>query len=161
MKQKTFDILVYSPDEDGTHQKSINGVKASSAQELITLYGMTGEKVRILKEYDDGVETVNENKQEEKTETNIVKAPVIETQYQTNLPKNTVKSQPRYFTVGGIECKMEDGKIYQRQWIRIDNNQLDYFRLISDTNNKIISLKGKHLEQKKWILVSNEEDNPK
>ena len=155
MKQKTFDIIVMTQGEDGQPplQKTVNGVKASSAQELINLYGMTGEKVKIIREY-DGEDTSTSTPA---ISSDTSKQPIVQQSFIQPKPIKQ-KTPPKYFTVGGIECKVEDGKVYQKQWIRIDNDQLNSFRIISDSSNKIIPLTGKHIEQKKWVLISNEDE---
>ena len=55
-KKMTFDIIVYEEDElaDGSlgmKQHQENGVQASSRKELIALYAMSGQKIKILREY--------------------------------------------------------------------------------------------------------------
>ena len=55
-RKMTFDILVYEEDElaDGSlglKQHPENGVQASSRQELVSLYAMSGQKIKILREY--------------------------------------------------------------------------------------------------------------
>lgn len=71
-------------------------------------------------------------------------------------PAPQVKEEPKYFTIAGIECKQENGKIYQKQWMRISEVEMANYRLISDKNNKILPMVGKHLEIQKWVLS---EDN--
>ena len=52
-----------------------------------------------------------------------------------------------------IEIKDDNGKIYQKQWMKLTNTEASNFRLVSDKNNAIASSNGKHLEMKKWVLV--------
>ena len=66
------------------------------------------------------------------------------------------QTQPSYFKVGGTECKMENGKVYQKQWMRLTDDEMQNYRLISDKNNKILPMAGKHLEMLKWVIT---EDN--
>lgn len=70
---------------------------------------------------------------------------------------NQQNSQPTYFKIGSIECKMENGKVYQKQWMRVSETELANYRLISDKNNKILPMTGKHLEVLKWAIS---EDDP-
>jgi hypothetical protein len=66
-------------------------------------------------------------------------------------------SQPTFFKIGSIECKMENGKVYQKQWMRVSETEMENYRLISDKNNKILPMIGKHLEVLKWAIS---EDDP-
>lgn len=67
-----------------------------------------------------------------------------------------VQSQPTYFKIGSIECKMENGKVYQKQWMRVSETEMANYRLISDKNNKILPMDGKHLEVLKWAISEDE-----
>lgn len=70
------------------------------------------------------------------------------------------KQKPRFYSVGGIEIKDDNGKIYQKQWMKLSEKEAQNFRLVNDTNNKIASMNGKHLEMKRWVAVetSSEDD---
>lgn len=65
-------------------------------------------------------------------------------------------SQPTYFKIGSIECKMENGKVYQKQWMRVSETEMANYRLISDKNNKILPMVGKHLEVLKWAISQDD-----
>lgn len=65
------------------------------------------------------------------------------------------KSKPRFFKVGDIELKDDNGKIYQKQWIRLTEIESSNLRIINDKTNAIFNLNGKHIEMKKWILVDS------
>jgi hypothetical protein len=54
---------------------------------------------------------------------------------------------------------MENGKIYQKQWMKILGTEVGNYRLISDSNNREISMNGKHLEVLKWVLIEDESDS--
>lgn len=73
-------------------------------------------------------------------------------------PKN---EPPRFFTVGEIKCKMENGKVYQKQWMRLTDEEVKEFRVISDKSNKICPLKDKHIEVMKWVVAETPEENGK
>ena len=130
VKMKTYDILVFEQDNSGnTKQKKIDGVKAASPQALVGMYASADAKVRILREYD-------ENPSQE--------AIVVETRKKSDPPK--------FFDIGGIKCKLEDGKMFQEQWVRVDSTK---YRLIADASNKICPMSGKHLETLKWVQIEN------
>lgn len=63
-------------------------------------------------------------------------------------------SKPKFYKIGDIDIKEQDGKIYQKQWVRVP---ADDFRVVSDSSNKIIPLSGKHIEVRKWVIVDNSE----
>ena len=69
-------------------------------------------------------------------------------------------TQPTYFKIGSIECKMENGKVYQKQWMRVSETEMANYRLISDKNNKILPMTGKHLEVLKWAISEDEAPTP-
>lgn len=171
LKMKKFDIVIFTEDEGREQQRMENGVYGQSAQQLIALYAATGERIKILREYDDipvkkPIEATPQNIttneinpiEEQKSIPQTVPTPKISSQqpvYAT-VPK---KTPPKYFSICGTECKFEDDKIYQKQWVKILGNEASQYRLISDANNKEISLNGKHLEMLKWVLVQNESEN--
>lgn len=68
------------------------------------------------------------------------------------------KKPPRYFKVGNVECKDDNGKLYQKQWMNVGNS--DEYRIVSDTNNKIVPLKDKHIEKLCWVLIQDENEEP-
>lgn len=169
---KKFDIIVFSEDEGRQSQKPENGVCAQSAAQLRALYAATGERIQIIREYED---PASEKKPIEATPQNMTTNEVKSTEVQKPVPQTvpapkvpapqpayaTVhkKAPPKYFSICGTECKFEDDKIYQKQWVKILGNEASQYRLISDANNKEISLNGKHLEMLKWVLVQNESEN--
>lgn len=71
------------------------------------------------------------------------------------------KQKPRYYSIGGIDIKDDNGKIYQKQWLRLSEKEAENFRLVNDSNNKIANINGKHLEMKRWVAVesSNADDD--
>lgn len=76
-------------------------------------------------------------------------------QTQMQQPQQAVQqnSQPSYFKVNGMECKMENGKVYQRQWTRITEEEMANYRMVSDKTNRIMPFDGKHLETMKWVCA--------
>ena len=74
-------------------------------------------------------------------------------------PQPIQTRKPKYYKVGDIEIKDDNGKIYQKQWMKLTNAEASNFRLVSDKNNAIANMNGKHLEMKKWVLVQNSEED--
>ena len=70
----------------------------------------------------------------------------------------TQKQKPKFYKIGDIEIKDDNGKIYQKQWMKLSEVETQNFRIINDKTNALVNLNGKHLEMKKWVLVENSED---
>lgn len=70
-------------------------------------------------------------------------------------PPPPPKRETRYYKVGDVEIKEENGQLYQKQWLQLSPAESSNFRIVSDSNNKIISMKGRHIEAKKWIKIEN------
>lgn len=164
--------------------------EAYSRQELIQLYGMCDQHIEFLNEYPIGqqepvanVPGANGVVPAGAAAANgaivgepVLAEPIKMMQLPTgapniNLPANrqvhsviyqqVPKSKPKFYSVGGIDIKEDNGKIYQKQWIALSEVEAANLRVINDKNNKIVSLAGKHIEMKKWVLVEDKkEDTP-
>lgn len=144
---KTFDILAIEMDADGRpKQKQISGVKATSAEELRQLYAVTGTRIQILKEYGGPPE---QQMPEHRPQPQQYAPQMVQHQP----PRQ--KEPPKFFEIGGVKCKLEDGKMFQEQWVRVDAAK---YRLVADTTNKLVSMNGKHLEMLKWIQIEDDGD---
>jgi hypothetical protein len=69
-------------------------------------------------------------------------------------PQDTV-----YFKIGDVECKVENGVVYQKRWAPASENDMKKIRVVVDKTGKDISMTGKHIEILKWE-VANEEPEP-
>lgn len=67
------------------------------------------------------------------------------------------KQQPKFYKVGDVEIKNDNGKIYQKQWLKLSESEMANLRVINDKNNSIFSLNGRHIEMKKWVLVDSDD----
>lgn len=76
--------------------------------------------------------------------------PAVGLGHHTNL---VVKPKPKIVTIGDIEVKYDGDKVYQKQWMKLTPAEASNFRVVNDSNNKIVSLANKHIEAKRWILV--------
>ena len=180
---KLYDIVVIDEDEEtGRFEKTETGVSAHSRQELIQLYGMCGSKIRIIREYDDPNEKKPEQKllpppqapipvpkpesPKEELKNNSLSCGVVPV---SPIPPQVppvehkkpvvVEKPPKFFTVAGIECKLDKGRIYQKQWVKLLGQEASNYRLISDKNNRELPFAGKHLEVLKWVLVEDEQSD--
>lgn len=61
--------------------------------------------------------------------------------------------------IGDVEVKYDGDKVYQKQWIKLTASESANFRIVNDSNNKIFSLAGKHIEAKKWVQVEETTEN--
>ena len=176
---KIFDIIITEIGDDGRPiQRPENGVHASSRQELIKLYAECDQKIKIVREYsDDPVVSVDPSNvtskktaiptalprvpQDIQSNVSAINPVLIVDSPSPNIPKQVdVQPQstvPKYFSIAGIECKLENGKIYQKQWVKLIGTEAAQYRLISDTNNREIAMNGKHLEVLKWISIEGDQ----
>lgn len=174
-KSMYFDILVFEEDElaDGSlgmKQHPENGVQASSRKELIGLYAMSGQKIKILREYGGEkpagpIKTSVQNV----TSHNVSAAPVPQAQEsavqtQKNIQQTAViaeqKTAPKYYKIGDVEIKIDNGVSYQKQFVRLTDTEAANIRVVDDKTNKVVNLNNKHIEMKRWIRVetSNEDE---
>lgn len=67
--------------------------------------------------------------------------------------------KPKIITIGDMQIKYDGEKVYQKQWCKLTPTEEQNFRVVNDSNNKIISMTGKHIEAKKWVLVEEQPDD--
>lgn len=186
---KLYDIVVIDEDEEtGRYEKPETGVAAENRNQLIQLYAACGSRIRIIREYDDPNEKKPEQKllpppppsphpqvpvqvqkpepPREELKNNSLscgavpvspippQAPPVE-----HKKPVVVEKPPKFFTVAGIECKLDKGRIYQKQWVKLLGQEASNYRLISDKNNRELPFAGKHLEVLKWVLVEDEQSD--
>lgn len=170
-----FDILVFEEDElaDGSlgmKQHPENGVQASSRKELVGLYAMSGQKIKILREYGGEKPTGPINAAAQNVVSSQVNAaPVPQAQRSTNQPLPQPqqvaqfaqqKEAPQYYKIGDVEIKIDNGVSYQKQFVRLTDTEAANIRVVDDKTNKVLNLNNKHIEMKRWIRVetSNEDE---
>jgi len=128
-------------------------IEAACKQDLVDFenkLALCQQTFKIVKKLDEVVENAIPNKN----------ANVTQSFQNNNQTKNetTVKSKPKYYKVGDVEIKEDNGKIYQKQWLKLTEHEMQNFRIINDKNNAIVNLKDKHIEMKKWVLVESTTD---
>lgn len=140
-------------------------VEAASPQELnakLKTYSALGQKVKVLREIDppkieQNTQTPKVNAQQNKP-VQIIEDKKIEVRQHVHQP--VIEKRPiKFYRVGDIEIKDDNGKIYQKQWMKLSDIEASNLRVINDKNNAIVNLAGKHIEMKKWILVETIEDD--
>lgn len=91
-------------------------------------------------------------------QTPVVQATAVPTTAPVASPSQN-KSKPKIVTIGDIQLKYDGDDVYQRQWVRLTPQETANFRIVSDSNNKLVSMNGRHIEAKKWVLVKNTSDD--
>ena len=147
-------------------------VEVTSLKELqdkIALYKDCGQMAKVVREIDPPTkEQIVAQQQatlavQQKMQAPIVQAAPQQVAIQQPIlqaaPQPIQARKPKYYKVGDIEIKDDNGKIYQKQWMKLTNAEASNFRLVSDKNNAIANMNGKHLEMKKWVLVQNSEED--
>jgi hypothetical protein len=74
-------------------------------------------------------------------------------------PSSPEKKPPKIITVGDIQIKYDGDKVYQKQWMRLTPQEASNFRVVNDSNNRLVSLVGKHIEAKRWTLVESSDQD--
>lgn len=133
------------------HQKLLNPDKVN----MSTGYGATGLMKVSLEDQKKVDELVSKQTQEVPKEQTLINQ--IPQQIKQVEQKIVVKEPPKYFNIGGIKCKMENGKFYQKQWMRLSDEEMSEIRIVSDKSNKICPIKDKHIEVLKWVLTEDAE----
>ena len=148
-------------------------VEVTSPKELqdkLALYKDCGQMAKVVREIDPPTKEQIAAAQQQATlavqqqmQSPIVQAApqqvVIQQPILQAAPQPIQARKPKYYKVGDIEIKDDNGKIYQKQWMKLTNAEASNFRLVSDKNNAIANMNGKHLEMKKWVLVQNSEED--
>ena len=180
---RKFELAIYNEDVDAegnTKYKQVTFerpiiVEATSQKDLnekLAMYKETGQLAKVVREIDPpskeqiealiaqhkGIKAPNLQKAVPSTqvETKSAAAPKHEPIEQVIQP---VKTKPKYYKVGDIEIKDDNGKIYQKQWMKLSDSEAANIRLVNDKNNAIVNLNGKHFEMKRWILVETSDSD--
>ena len=160
----TFDIIVFEEDElpDGSlgmKQHAENGVHASSRKELVGLYAMLGQKIKILREYGNAPQQGPVSATPQNIVSSNVKAAPVQQQVPASAerpaPAAPVSAQmsPQYYKIGDVEIKIDNGISYQKQFVRLTDAEAANIRVVDDKTNKTVNLNNKHIEMKRWIRV--------
>lgn len=175
-----INVLEKNPETGGIMKTPQMHVPARNRAELIALYAACDQHIEILREYPGGSQGGQSMQftgdlppltEAEAKAQGIKLLPMPENaplpppnwnkqqfaqpqiqQPPSPPPKPKDRQPPKYFSIGGIECKQDHGVIFQKQWVRVDGKN---FRLISDSSNKELPLTGKHIETLKWVAVED------
>ena len=174
-KKRKFEIEVYDEIQVGENIDNIQLqkvvmehpviIEAGSKKELDDIaakFKLCKQRMKIVRVLDDDGNAVPLKQafaQQAQAPTQVQQqVPQVQTVVQQ---ASVIKQKPRFYSVGGIEIKDDNGKIYQKQWMKLSEKEAQNFRLVNDANNKIASMNGKHLEMKRWVAVetSSEDDS--
>lgn len=140
-------------------------IEASCKKDLDDLqkqYAMCDQRFEILRPLDPPQPIVNQFSSRPTTQT---EPQISNTHAQTGISQPQCRStmnasaKPRIITIGDVQLKYDGDKIYQKQWIKLNQNEATNIRIVNDHNNKIVDLNGKHIEVKKWVLVEQSSDS--
>lgn len=120
--------------------------------EIVQQFKDCGQTIKILREIDP--QPRQQIQTQPLQQTKVVDVEVVETKPKVEVTPS--KTKPRIFKVGDIELKDDNGTMYQKQWLRLTDTEAANFRVVNNTNNKIVNLSGKHLEMKRWVKVEGE-----
>lgn len=147
-------------------------VEAASPKDLkekLGMYRQCGQYAKVVREIDrpsDDVirahtqETaVHRQNAQTVVQTQVVQAPRPQKQIYKENSTPVPKREVKYYRVGDIDIKDDNGKLYQKQWMKLTDSEASNFRIINDKNNSIVNLVGKHIEMKKWIAIENSNDD--
>lgn len=161
--KKRFEVEIYDKisvgegDMEHTQLQRVNYdkpviIEASSKKDLqefgekLALCKQTFKIVRVL----DDVPVAPQMQQQQPIQQNV--------QQQIQVQQPLVKRKPKYYKIGSIEIKDDNGKIYQKQWLKLTDEEMSNFRIVNNKTNAIVTLKDKSIEMKKWVLVETTED---
>lgn len=166
--KKRFEVEIYDkilvgepPNEAFNYQKVIYEkpviIEAATKKDLddfgaqLALCNQVFKVVRVL----DDVPQQNkpQNDIQQNVQSNIVK--------NENVNRKPIEQQnrkPKFYKIGNFEIKDDNGKIYHKQWLKLTDEEMSNFRIVSNKNNAVVNLKDKSIEMKRWVLVENTDD---
>lgn len=179
---RKFEIEVFDIDENDNGSVQYNRcrydqpiiIEAASPRELqekLSLYKQCGQMAKIVRE----ITPISQQNVQQPTE-QIIPETIVETQQpqiiqrplqstvqqkvvsETNTQNTRVQTKPRYFKVGDIEVKDDNGVIYQKQWMKLSESESSNIRVINDKTNGVVNLTGKHIEMKRWVIVKHNDE---
>jgi len=63
------------------------------------------------------------------------------------------KAVSKIITIGDVQIKYDGNSVYQKQWVRLQPKEEASIRVVSDANNKLVPMKGRHFEVKRWVKI--------
>ena len=159
------------PVLDGGRPNIIEVADKKELAEIQKQYALCDQRIKVIREIDPFDDEAAPLKKQVIPQNNqaipVAQVSSIEIPQQTQMASSvqiqqTVKLKPKIITIGDMQVKYDGDKVYQKQWVKLNSNEAANFRIVNDSNNKIVSLNGKHIECRKWVIVeedSSEDEN--
>ena len=165
------------PVLDGGRPNIIEVADKKELAELQKQYTLCDQKFKVIREIDpfpwdgqpqkaDGIPAKNQAipvQESQALAAQQAQRPIMQQTFQqpqqAMMQVQAAKSKPKIVTIGDVEIKYDGDKVYQKQWIKLTPSEASNFRVVNDSNNKIVNLNGKHIEAKRWILVEVKNDD--
>ena len=138
----------------------VTTIEASSKEELDQIaqtFAMCGQQIKIIREVTQHTAQQPQQKAQLAPKQIDNAQSQIESQQQIVQQKSTF-AKPKMFSSGGIDFKFDGQTMYQKQWIKLSPAEAASIRVISDSTNKIVNMKGKHFEAQKWVAIEESAD---
>ena len=173
------------PALDGGRPNIIEVANKAEFDEIQKQYAMCDQRIKVIREIDPFVDepkkpqpqTIPQNNQaipiapQENAQpiqsvqaqtTNEVNVPIQVQKVAQQLMNNNIaiaKPKPKIVTIGDVEVKYDGDKVYQKQWMKLTPAEASNFRIVTDSNNKVVSMTGKHVEAKRWVLLEDHSED--
>ena len=151
-------------------------VKARSPAELneiLNQYKMCGQIAKIIREIDPPANVkaqanvspqTKDTAKEQVLDTSSSQASSQTGSLEKEVVKNTAaecvkltRPKPKIVTIGDTQIKYDGDKVYQKQWVKLNQNEAGQIRVVNDSNNKILNLNGKHIEILRWVMIEGQD----
>lgn len=63
------------------------------------------------------------------------------------------KRVSKIINIGDVQIKYDGDSVYQKQWVRLSPHEEANIRVVNSINNKLVPMKGRHFEVKRWVKV--------
>lgn len=157
------------PQLDGGRPTIVEVMDKKELAELQQQYKMCDQRFKVIREIDPFPWDEQQKPELVKRDAESVKQEIVQPANVIEpVNADSVVSAPQSLTapkkvkiimIGDVEVKYDGDKVYQKQWIKLTASESANFRIVNDSNNKIFSLAGKHIEAKKWVQVEETTEN--
>ena len=169
------------PALDGGRPNIIEVANKAEFDEIQKQYAMCDQRIKVIREIDPFVDEpkkpqpqmIPQNNQAIPIETKMPQnhenvqhtqsTPIIDmskaAQQVMNNQVTVAKPKPKIVTIGDVEVKYDGDKVYQKQWMKLTPAEASNFRIVTDSNNKVVSMAGKHVEAKRWVLLEDHNED--
>ena len=168
--QPEWRLVRGDPKLDGGRPMVIEVANKEEFREIQQQYALCDQQIRIVREIDPFVDDEEDASKQvpaasipQNNQAIPVKQPdsqpMRQTQASQPIVQQATKPKPKIVTIGDVEIKYDGDKVYHKQWIALTPNEARNFRIVADSSNKLVSMNGKHIEAKRWVLVEEKSDD--